>query len=944
LYGDVAGNASSSDRIASAVAPAGVTPSVELDFSTSHGMFRVQRTPKHERGKRRGNGTTIEHASAKLWRLVSPDADSVGEPVSTRIDEIGAEIVDIVGLSRDQFVQTVVLPQGEFATFLRADAEHRRELLQRLFGTEVYDRTVDRLVEQRRVARQQRASAATSVLGAVRAYGGASGASAEDEDALVALLETDSEQLLVVMQQQLDAIAAAASVAKASAVEQARLATNARAELVQLQTRDRAKRRVIELQAQLHALDAGADELSNDIERFNLAEEAARIMPAIDGLTQARERAQHAQGKLDAARARLPLPDLAVDDWPDQERAVTSLVAELATYVELEQVVTEGKAQIAELQSTHSEVQQRLNELTGVVAATPDELADLRRRLTAAAAAQATLGPARDRLESSKRMMRAADELQSLSQNVDSVRQKCDEQRHTAQRLLRDEAALRSRFIDGMAGHLASQLRADEPCPVCGSSEHPRPAARAADDVERATVDAAAEATAAATVQLEASLQELAALESAAAELRGIVGGVSSAEALDLVNLVEAEVAAGIAAEAEHLRLQKAVADAEEQLSANRGKLLAVQQQSARLEASIEIAEKSLQDDERRIAAAAGDHATVTARVHELEKQAALWRTAIDALGHVAAAQGDVEVRSAEVAVALDASCFATSSDVHEAFLAIDQRHLLSQSIQLRRSARAACEGELGSPELSRVDVAEMLDLEAATEAVEMAELALQEAQGHDGRFALRVAESRARAAEVQTSLSAQRAVDKSTAAVIRMADLVSASTADNAKSMSLPTFVLRERFVDVVASANSRLATMSDGRFRLEHVEGKRGNGKSGLELQVRDTHTEHPRSPATLSGGESFYCSLALALGLADVVTSEAGGVDLGTLFVDEGFGSLDPDTLDQVLEVLQGLATSGRAVGIVSHVPELKEQVAERISVVPNRDGSSRLIVAA
>ena len=175
LYGDVAGHASSSERIASAVAPAGVTPSVELDFSTSHGMFRVQRTPKHERRKRRGNGTTVENASAKLWRLVSPGADSVGEPVSTRIDEIGAEIVDIVGLSRDQFVRPVVLPQGEFTTFLRADAEHRRELLQRLFGTRCYDRAVDRLVELRRVARQQRASAATAVLGAVRAYGGALG-------------------------------------------------------------------------------------------------------------------------------------------------------------------------------------------------------------------------------------------------------------------------------------------------------------------------------------------------------------------------------------------------------------------------------------------------------------------------------------------------------------------------------------------------------------------------------------------------------------------------------------------------------------------------------------------------------------------------------------------------------------------------------------------------
>ena len=620
-------------------------------------------------------------------------------------------------------------------------------------------------------------------------------------------------------------------------------------------------------------------------------------------------------------------------------------MAELATYVRrLSRRLPKPRLSSGELRSTHSDVQERLNQLSNVVDSAPDELADLRRGVTAAASAQATLEPARDQLESGKRLLRAAGELQSLSQRVDSVRQKCDEERRTAQQLLRQETLLRSRFIDGMASHLASQLQADEPCPVCGSPEHPQPAPRAADDVERATVDAAAEATVTATGHLEASLQELAALEAAAAELRGIVGSISPAEALDLVNRAEAEVAAGIAAEAEGVRLQKALADADERLSVHRGQLLAVQQQSARLEAAIDTAQKSLIADEKRIAAAAGDHATVTARAADLERQATLWRTAIDTLGQTRAAQRDVEVRSAEVEVAVEGSSFALRSDVHEAFLAADQRQQLSGSIQTRTSARAECEGELRSPELAGVDVAELLDLEAATEAVEAAELALQKAQSHDGRLSQRLDESRVRAAELQTGLSAQRAVDESTAAVIRMADLASASTSDNAKSMSLPTFVLRERFVDVVASANSRLAAMSDGRYRLEHVEDKRGNRKSGLELQVRDTHTEHPRSPATLSGGESFYCSLALALGLADVVTSEAGGVDLGTLFVDEGFGSLDPDTLDQVLEVLQGLATSGRAIGIVSHVPELKEQVAERISVVPNRDGSSRLIVAA
>jgi exonuclease SbcC len=182
------------------------------------------------------------------------------------------------------------------------------------------------------------------------------------------------------------------------------------------------------------------------------------------------------------------------------------------------------------------------------------------------------------------------------------------------------------------------------------------------------------------------------------------------------------------------------------------------------------------------------------------------------------------------------------------------------------------------------------------------------------------------------------------TAAVIRTANLVAAATSDNARAMTLPTYVLLERFKAVVAAANERLSQVSDGRYVLEHVEERDAGRRSGLGLLVRDTHTEQSRDPRTLSGGETFYCSLALALGLADVVTAEAGGIDLGTLFVDEGFATLDPDTLEQVLGVLSGLRSGGRVVGIVSHVPELNERISERVVVRRNADGSSRLDVVA
>ena len=163
----------------------------------------------------------------------------------------------------------------------------------------------------------------------------------------------------------------------------------------------------------------------------------------------------------------------------------------------------------------------------------------------------------------------------------------------------------------------------------------------------------------------------------------------------------------------------------------------------------------------------------------------------------------------------------------------------------------------------------------------------------------------------------------------------------ENQLKMELTTYVLVRRFADVLAAANGQLQRISQGRYQLEHTDARTGSAKSGLNLRVLDLQTGKPRDPATLSGGETFYVSLALALGLADVVRAESGGIDLGTLFIDEGFGTLDADVLDEVIDVLDGLRDGGRAVGIVSHVSELKMRIADRIKVERSLDGTSRLL---
>ena len=161
----------------------------------------------------------------------------------------------------------------------------------------------------------------------------------------------------------------------------------------------------------------------------------------------------------------------------------------------------------------------------------------------------------------------------------------------------------------------------------------------------------------------------------------------------------------------------------------------------------------------------------------------------------------------------------------------------------------------------------------------------------------------------------------------------------DNTLRMSLSAYVLAARLEQVASAATVRLAQMSGGRYALVHTDAAgRGRGRAGLTLEVMDAWTGVRRATSTLSGGEAFYTSLALALGLADVVSAEAGGVHLDTLFIDEGFGSLDEDTLDEVMDTLDDLRSGGRAVGIVSHLAELRQRIGVRLDVTKSERGST------
>jgi exonuclease SbcC len=223
------------------------------------------------------------------------------------------------------------------------------------------------------------------------------------------------------------------------------------------------------------------------------------------------------------------------------------------------------------------------------------------------------------------------------------------------------------------------------------------------------------------------------------------------------------------------------------------------------------------------------------------------------------------------------------------------------------------------------------------TEAARAAQQAHDEANAAYGMSQSRTGQLALLKPQLEDALAAVAPLQERAGQIRHLADLANGTGGANQYKMTLSSFVLAARLEEVAAAASERLLAMTAGRYSLVHSDARKGNAKAGLSLLACDAWTGIDRDTATLSGGETFLASLALALGLADVVTAESAGTRMEALFVDEGFGTLDEDTLDEVMNVLDGLRAGGRIVGIVSHVAELRQRIPAQVRVRKGRAGS-------
>ncbi len=947
LYGGLAGESSSDDRLCSHFADSSVEPSVRCEFSLRGVTYRVERIPEHTRPKKRGDGFTTEAARVHLERLDGGRWVSI----SANKAEVGAAITEAVGLNRDQFTQVMLLPQGEFARFLRAGDDDRRAVLTRLFGTGLYDRVTAELDRCRAEALKTRQEARQGITVAVSAAAEAAGLDEGERAALIAL--TGPERGVRFKQTADDLADAVATAADAMTSAQARL-TQAVAAAEQAKRAADLMSRLTQALARLAEHEATRASYERDRSILSAARRADPIAPLIASLAEAETTEQAAlvavseavpeAGQSQATPARLAeLAGAAADAATRAERDA----AGLSHLAEAEEGLAAQQAALAVREQSEQEAVSKVAELARLREGLPARIAGLAGRCEQARQAAAGLEAARVRLDAAERQRTGAVRAAELHAEAETARSAMLAAVEAHLAAFERHNALTQARLAGIAAELAGTLLDGAPCPVCGSGEHPSPAAAREDSVSPADVARAAQQrdrAEAARRAAEAQHERLAREEAAAI---AVSDGVAAADLQAQVQALTLEITVAGQAHAEAASCEAELAAARARLESSADELRLAEGVAAARRAEAVAARTALEGARADIARAAEGYPSVAARQRALREAATRHRATAEGLGRLGQARAAAAKARDQAELQAHTRGFADAAQAAAAVLDAVGQETLSKRVDTWSASMAALTAAATADDLSGLapegaDAVRQAAAEAERERLAAAEADRSARSAHD-KAAGRKARFGTCLAEVQRAEAGYDDLVEATDEVIRLAGL--AKGVEGHRRVALTTYVLRHWFAQVVAAANVRLSAMSSGRYELRRTDvGESRRERSGLTLAVVDRYTGEERSPASLSGGETFYTSLALALGLADVVKAESGGVDLDTLFIDEGFGSLDSQTLDQVMAVIDELRERGRVVGIVSHVADLKDRVPERLEVRRLADGSSAVRVVA
>ena len=939
---------------------------VEFVFELGAKTYLIRRRPVQERPKARGEGITEDAAVASLFDVTGIPVDTLGPSQSGRViaekkvSVVGQQVEALLGYGADQFRQIVLLPQGKFETFLDAKTDARVEILRDLFDVKIYRDLAAQLKEE--------ASEAERALRDQRALYVARLEERGFESAEALELGISAAEAKVAEKQGIQQIAEAANEAARKALAESEQSEKAFAAV------DTARQALDGLEAKKDEVDALArrvEAVSNALQARDLetawhnAEHDGRLV--VDTVSNAEAELNTANGAKEEAAQKL------VEVQSDEERR-KQVQADLTKLEAIEKQV----GQAAELQKAFDE-------------AATDE-ASAKKALTEAIEARERLQSQRDAtdlaLEQARKTEAVRGKLTGELAEVNRERVKAaahaKAQRAVADAARKVEAASSElatktdaaqaaettltnaevRLSRTQAIILAEKLTKGAPCPVCGSHDHPAPAHGAPEQsgLTEAFRDAQAEARTAAEARVRAETElancrtwldekkraldeqerperTMAELEAEITRLDGAIATLGEVVDLDAMSEQLADLKRKVTeAEAAEATARTAAGQAEATLAGVRAKRDTVVEtlpESLRTPEAVAARREALQREQSQLSealelATQEDQAASEALARAQEQLEAAKRARDAQVQRVEKAQRDFRARLDEVGlddVGYDACKVHFPNLDADRKTVTDHREGLIAARTTWQNAKAAC-ADRERPDLAPLQ----LTLDNATQELNAANDGLSSSRTDVSsltNFKKSLAEALAETERLESETGPLRG----------LADLANGK---NDFKMTLETFAIGAMFDQVLEAANMRLDPMTRGRYRLARgLEALGGRGKRGLEIEVFDINTGKARPTATLSGGETFIAALALALGLADVVESLSGKIRMDTIFIDEGFGSLDTEngagTLDQVIQVLAALTEGSRAVGLISHVGLVQEAIPQGFYVRSAPSGS-------
>jgi exonuclease SbcC len=968
LYGEVSGERGVKG-LRSDHAPPQAVPRVELDFSAGGARYRVERTPPYTATKLRGSGTTEKLAAAALFRVLGTEQ----QPVASRTGEVTREVERIVGLNAAQFRQVILLPQGRFAEVLRAKAEEREALLKTLFETEIHERAGSWLEDQARSAlraieeqkrhlawlREQAAeewlpfadqphgraegegaSRSQDPMGAERPASASDPGTPTDQASLDRLLE------------RIRRVVAACEETRRLASEALERAQRQRASVVQAADRfDRraaARTQLAQLEPQQPAIEALALQLA-------AADRAEALRPSLEADQAARRDHQDLELRLRRELERAAAVRDGTRGLPDAVVALGLLsLPESADLQDARTALATRRVEVEGLARQAEEARQARDRAARALALQQQaqvEIAQVQRqlqllrdqRLAAEAALQAARSAA-DRLDGLTQAKNSLAERALASRKVRKGRrleaEAIETLRAAEQRLQLTTTALRTlrdRQLAGMAARLAGDLSTGSPCPVCGSSHHPQPARSAADAVDAIQIEAAEAALNQANQEQQAAVMHIADIRIRLEAVLEKAGAAAEDPAAAIQDAEQAELALTAARQqAERLpQLERNLAEQGRQITSLESSLQAATTTAAVQERSAADAIQRAGEEEVAVAAELGEG---VAPRQVLDSLSAV-EQALETLARCSEDDARLRTRQEQAAARLErdlkAAGIADAAALAAALRSEQERTGWRRRIEAFREALISQRAILAAP-----DLLELPELRPDTAAAELAEVA---ADGARTAAVERHSEARGaeddihRLSEEHRRLAGDLADQEARSALL--SDVANRCQGKTAPYISLQRWVLSAYLAEICAYANQRLDLMTSGRYQLRLTDaGGRGGRNAGLNLRVRDAFTGEEREVTSLSGGETFQASLALALGVADTVQAHSGGVHLDALFVDEGFGSLDPDNLQLAMDELDRLREGGRLIGVISHVAALRERIRSGLQVIASDQGST------